>query len=214
MGLRLRSLIAHGRSKLGGIPLSLVAFELLLVFLAVAAALLANGWWQARSDSRAARAALDGVRIEIAANRQQIERRIGQHRAIVAAAELLLAELSAGAPPPPSIHALRERLTGDRGLSPPLLSRAAWEGSLASGQLRSVPFDELKGVASVYELQQRAENLVDSLLGQFVAPDTYRSDRLPEIATSLLVTYQMLVEMESELLQAYGQTSLVAPPTP
>ena len=212
MPLRLRSLLAGGRSALARVPLGLVVFELFLVFVALAGALLANGWWQARSEALAARGALEGIRSEMRANREQIEQRIEKHQAVAAAAEGLLAELAAGQPPPASIHALRERLIGGRGLATPLLSRAAWEGSLASGQLRSIPVQELQAVAAVYELQHRVEKLVDSLMEQFVKPEYYRSDRLPEAATALLVASQILVELERQLLQAYPRFAPPAAP--
>lgn len=198
----------------GNLPIGRLLFELFLIFVAVAGALFANAWWQDRMEIRDARAAVQGIHEEFSANRAQIAERIDHHRRVVQNAQGLVADIAVGKAPPRSIQEIRERLTDGQGLRTAMLSRAAFDGALLSGSLRSLPAAELRPIAQVYEVQRRLDALIDALIVNFVNPAYYLPERLPSTAVSLVVTFEMMVEMEAGLLRAFDGLVGPAPGSP
>lgn len=178
-------------------------FELFLVFAAVMAALLTNAWWQERRDRAAARAALTAFAAEMAANRTQIADRIEHHRMVAANAQELVAAIGRGEVPSPDVGVLRDRLTKGKGFGLPSLSRAAWDTALSAGVFGHLPLATVQRLASVYEEQKRLEVLLDRIIASWLMPELYDVRSALPSATSFLVTFGMLVELENDQLRAY-----------
>ena len=194
--------MATWRTSLGKL-----AFELVMVFVAVIAALLTNAWWQERRDQHAARASLTAFLGEMQANRREIAGRVKHHESVVANAQKLMAEIQRGELPPLDIDALRGRLTEGKGFGLPLVSRAAWDTALATGVVGHLPLPTVKMLASVYESQKRLESLLDRIIASWLSPDLYDTRAAAPAATSFLVTFGLLVELENDQLQGYDQAA-------
>ncbi|MCU0866510.1 MAG: hypothetical protein MUC36_22220 [Planctomycetes bacterium] len=192
--------MATWRTSLGKL-----AFELSMVFIAVIAALLTNAWWQERRDRSAAGAALTAFVAEMQSNRKEIAGRVEHHVLVVTNAKTLTAEILRGDLPPADIDALRGRLTQGKGFNLPLVSRAAWDTALATGVVGHLPLPTVQMLASVYESQKRLESLLDRIIASWLSPDLYDVRAAAPAATSFLVTFGLLVELENNQLQVYEQ---------
>jgi hypothetical protein len=194
--------MATWRASLGKLT-----FELVMVFVAVIAALLTNAWWQERRDQQAARASLTAFAAEMQANRREIADRVKHHELVVENAKKLMAEIQRGELPPLDIETLRGRLTDGKGFGLPLVSRAAWDTALATGVVGHLPLPTVKMLAQVYESQKRLESLLDRIIASWLTPDLYDTRAAAPAATSFLVTFGMLVELEQDQIQGYDQAA-------
>jgi len=194
--------MATWRTSLGKL-----AFELVMVFVAVIAALLTNAWWQEWRDQHAARASLTAFTSEMQANRREIADRVKHHESVVANAKKLMAEIQRGELPPLDIDTLRGRLTDGKGFGLPLVSRAAWDTALATGVVGHLPLPTVQMLASVYESQKRLESLLDRIIASWLTPDLYDVQAAAPAATTFLVMFGLLVELENNQLQVYDQAA-------
>jgi cell division protein FtsB len=204
--MRVMSRLPFSRASVGRL-----AFELFLVFVAVFAALFANAYWQNRRDRAAAHTALQAFAMEMQRNRTEISNRIGHHGTVVTNARELLAAIARGEQPVPDVDQLRNKLTEGKGFGLPLLSRAAWDTALATQVLGHLPLATVQRLAGVYEQQKRLEALLERTIATFQSPVLYDAQRAHAAATSFLVTFGMLVELENDQQQRYADTLSVLP---
>jgi hypothetical protein len=193
------------RPSLARVPFGRLAFELFLVFVAVFGALFANARWQESRERAAGRAALTAFATEMRGNLEQIEARLPHHREVIASTETFLKELANGAEPPRELTAIRERLTGNRGMRTPILARAAWDTSLATGACGQIPLATMLRIGGVYELQRKLEVVLDQLLVNVTSPAFFEVERARATATGFQVTFAMIVELEVNQVAAYQQ---------
>lgn len=162
---------------------------------------------QEHRDRTAASAALTAFVAEMQSNRKEIAGRVEHHVLVVTNAKTLTAEIQRGELPPVDIDTLRGRLTQGKGFSLPLVSRAAWNTALATGVVGHLPLPTVQMLASVYESQKRLESLLDRIIASWLTPALYDARAAAPAATSFLVTFGLLVELENDQLQVYDQAA-------
>lgn len=178
-----------GRTTAGRIPWFELGLEAMLVVLSVLLALGLNSWRQRRSHEALARQALAAVRGEIEANREQINRRLTYHRAL--------------------LDTLRADPDHRVVLRPALIQTDAWESAQATGAAAYVDFPTAVAVGRLYSLERHYDDLVRSTwqsvyTAAFLARDSRQPWRLGAVTWTPVL--QDFVGFESALSGMYDST--------
>ena len=180
-----------------------LAFEMLLVFITISMALFANGWWQEREHRIRSREILQACREEITLNQERV-------RAAMAGQKELLRRLSSfldssDAPSPRSIFELRDRVSGGRGLTLPMVTDTTWEMVIRTQAAQQIPVSLIRILSAVHYAQSRMLGIADHF--QDIVLDRSNLDlaRARETVSRGIVFLQILMEAETNLLARYEE---------
>lgn len=170
-------------------------FQFTLVVLGALLALGFSQWKDQRNDRARAQAALESIRSELRANRNEVLRAQRYHATLADRFDRLQQQ---GATQP------RWEDFPQGLLSPARVVSTAWQSSLTTGAAAQLPYSQLLVLSSIYETQASYARLSDALLAS-----TYQ-DLMRGGAQRLLNSYANFAPVqrdfsgkEAELLQAY-----------
>ena len=168
--------------------------------LVIFGALLAFGfgqWKDQRNEDARARVALDSIRAEVRANRDEVERARGYHEALAARFEQLQQRGAAQ----PAWADFPQGL-----LSPARVVSTAWQSAMTTGAAARWSYEELLALSSIYEAQASYARLSDALLAS-TYQDLMRGgpDKLLDNYANFAPVQRDFAGREAELVAAYDR---------
>jgi len=127
--------------------------DVTLIVLGAALALGADEWRDAREQRRRVELAIDGIRAELRANQQAVERARDRH---VRMRDTLRAYAARGQTPPLAVCVAGV-------FSPALPLATAWQAARETGAVATMPYATVLALGPVYEQQARYRALADAV---------------------------------------------------
>lgn len=186
-----------GRSR---IPWGMLLLEATFTVVAILLALAADDWRQRREERALVRDALSAFDAELSSNRERLNAARPYHESLHVAMNAALSDTTGRVYRSP-----RDVFPEWRGTRPAFVTHAAWETAIATGALRYIPADALRGLAMTYELQSRLDALNRSMYAVILQPDVIAAD---DFGVPMRITAAYLsdiVPIERELSNAYGE---------
>ena len=165
--------------------------EMVSITLAVVLGFMLTEWRESRDNDHLANGALDAIASEVRFNLEQIDVRTDYYRSIVRQVDSLRAAR-------PGTTILPRDLQGWQGAAPPLLRRASYEASIATGAFTYIPFDTTNDIATVYAAQGYMENVVSAVMNRFMDPSATSID-------GIVYTFRVFIDMTPELMELYKE---------
>lgn len=184
-------------------------FELVLVFLTVTSALIANDWWQGRTARRAAVEVLEMCR-------EETQRNLRNLRAVMARQRELLQRTTAFLKKShdariESVEELRDVFTGGQGLAQPRLETTGWRTAQNTDALRHLPRTTVRWLSAIYDLVERVSSFANRFLERvFLDPDLLDPALAVRSGRMFAVYLSVLLELEQSLARAIEHSPLVA----
>ncbi len=167
------------------------------VLIAVVLALAADEWRENRSNAELASRAEQSIFEEVRSNRQELLRQRGEQVAMLARVDSLVQQLDADRE---SVDSLS--LNFDLAL----LSNAAWEAARMTQAVHFMPFDRVRELSDVYEIQDLYDGSQRRLLDLVVGFGTDALDDAARATRSAGANLSLVYQLGGGLLEAYEET--------
>lgn len=182
------------------IPWGMLLLEAVFTVVAILLALAADDWRQRREERALVRDALSAFVAELSSNRERLDAVRPYHERLRAAMNAAISDTTGRVYRSP-----RDVFPEWRGVQPAFLTHAAWETAVATGALRYVPVEALRGLAMTYEMQSRLDALNRSMYGVILQPDVIAARDFGVPARITTAYLSDIVPIERELSTAYGE---------
>ena len=184
--------------KLRQISWGVLTIEAFAIFLSVLLGFAASTWREERHDAELRRQVLENFRAELADNQREVEARLPYHRDVLDG----LRTMMQSGEPPRSFEEASAR-SGFRGPRVVFLQQTALRTADATGALALIDYQTAKAVTAAYELQGLLQVIQASIVEAALNPMMFAPENLMGAMVSLTTYFEMVVEYENALMNAY-----------